>query len=498
MINRLKKLNLLNNGFYPLSVILMESFWVFPWLLWVSTWQMFSGQGLAVSLGSLIIVLTISLVVTRIVTRQNWPLWLIRSVVIGCGVITIFIVLWIEHPSSGEFAGGWFGYFGESLANTFSDPHSLIIALPVLIYLWWRGIVLGRTTSYFRDIYTSFIVGMVFLIVLIILWQITRGDNAEEPGAEIALYVIAFFFFGLISIAICHLSRMHQSMPREEAALTSVWRWVPMTLGVVGGLIAVGFAVATVFSNDVFNIIERGAKYIGDGLAKVIEFLAVPLDWLINAIIAVIRWFISLLKTDTELPSENASGGSPFPETTGSGITLPPEAVTAIKWVVAIIIIGLVVFLLSKAISRYFGRKDKDDIEEIHESLWNMKDIRDDFRLFFKSLSQRFRRKPKPALAWYPFSDNPEGRLDIRDIYRYLLWEGKRSGVPRLKRETVTEYAERLHRHMPEGAGSIDQITNMYSDVRYGDIQAPEERVDNANTLWQKVRNLLRGLRGNK
>jgi len=139
-------------------------------------------------------------------------------------VITIFIVLWIEHPSGGEFAGGWFGYFGESLANTFSDPHSLIIALPVLIYLWWRGIVLGRTTSYFRDIYTSFIVGMVFLIVLIILWQITRGDNAEEPGAEIALYVIAFFFFGLISIAICHLSRMHQSMPREEAARHGIFQ----------------------------------------------------------------------------------------------------------------------------------------------------------------------------------------------------------------------------------------------------------------------------------
>jgi hypothetical protein len=499
MINGLKKFNLLNDGFYPLSVILMESFWVFPWLLWIGTWQMFSEQSPAISLGSVIIVLIISLVITRIATRQDWPLWLMRSVVIGSGLITIFVVLRIEYsPGPGLAVAGWFKFIGESLANTFSSPHPLIVAMPVLVYLWWRGIILGRTTSYFRDIYTSFIVGMVFLIALIIIWQIASGDSTGGPGAEIALYVIAFFFFGLISIAICHLSQMHQSMPREEAALTSVWRWLPMMLGVIGGLIAVGFVVATVFSNDVFNIIERGAKYIGEGFGKIIEFLSVPLDWILNAIMTVIRWFLDLFRQNVELPSENATGGRPFPESSGSGITLPPEAITAIKWVIAAIIIGLVIFLLAKTISRYLGRRDKDDIEEIHESLWNIKDISNDFRLFFKSLGQRFRRKPKPAMAGYPFVDNPQGRLDIRDIYRYLLWEGKRSGVPRLRQETVNEYAERLHKLVPESTEPVDQITDLYSGVRYGDIQAPEERVDNANTLWKRVRNLLRGLRGDQ
>lgn len=499
MRNRLKKINLLDNGFYPLSVILMESFWVFPWLLWIGTWQMFSEYRPAISLGSLIIVLIISLVITRIATKRNWPLWLIRSVIIGSGVIVIFVVLRIEYPPSpGLGFGGWFSYFGESLAHTLDNPHPLIVALPVLIYLWWRGINLGRTTSYFRDIYTSFIVGMVFLIALIIIWQISKGGDADGPGAEIALYVIAFFFFGLIAIAICHLSQMHQSMPREEAALTSVWRWLPMMLGVVGGLIAVGFVVATVFSNDVFSIIERGAKYIGEGFSKIIEFLSIPLEWIIKGIITVVQWFFGLFRQDVELPVDNVTGELPFPEKTSGQITLPPEAITAIKWVIAALIIGLVVFILAKTISRHLGRRGKDDIEEIHESLWKIKDVRDDFRSFFKSLGQKFRRKPKPVLAGYPFEDNPEGRLDIRDIYRYLLWEGKRSGVPRWRQETVNEYAERLHKLVPEGTEPVNQITDIYSGVRYGDIPAPEERVDNANTLWQRLRNLLRGLRGER
>ena len=469
MKNRLNKINLLNNGFYPLSVILMESFWVFPWLLWLGTWQTFSGQRPAISLGALIIVLVISLVITRIATRQNWPLWVIRTAIIGSGVITIFIILRVEYPPIAG-ATNWFSFFGESLANTFNNPHPLVVALPVLVYLWWRGIILGRTTSYFRDIYTSFIVGMIFLIALIIIWQITSGDSTEGPGAEIGLFVIAFFFFGLISITICHLSQMRESMPREEAALTSVWRWLPMMLGVVGGLIAVGFVVATVFSKDFFQIIEKGTKYVGEGIGKIIEILAVPLDWLLTAIMAVIQWFISLLRTDTEAPTENVSGGSPFQEVTSRGFDIPPGVETAIKWTIAALIIGVIVYILAKTISRYLGRKDKDDIEEIHESLWNLKDIGDDFRLFFKSLGQKFRRKPKPALAGYPFEDNPEGRLDIRDIYRYLLWEGKRSGIPRQRQETVTEYAERLRKHVPEGTEPVNQITDLYSGVRYGDI----------------------------
>jgi len=499
MINGLKKINLLNNGFYPLSVILMESFWVFPWLLWIGTWQMFSGERPAISLGSLIIVLVVSLVITRIATRQNWSLWLMRSVIIGSGLIAIFVVLRIEYPTEPGFVNvGWFGFFGESLANTFSNPHPLTIALPVLIYLWWRGIILGRTTSYFRDIYTSFIMGMVFLIALIIIWQITSDDSTEGPGAEIGLFVIAFFFFGLISIAICHLSQMHQSMPREEAALTSIWRWLPMMLGVVGGLIAVGFVVATVFSKDFFQIIEKGTKYVGEGFSKIIEFIAVPLDWIFTAIMAVIQWFIDIFRQDEVLPPEDVAAGSPFEDVTRGDFAIPPGVETAIKWVIAALIISVVVFFLAKAISRYLGRKEKDDIEEIHESLWNFKDIRNDFRMFFKSLGQKFRRKPKPAMAGYPFEDNPEGRLDIRDIYRYLLWEGKRSGIPRRRQETVTEYAERLRKLVPEGTEPVNQITDLYSGVRYGEIQEPEERVDNANTLWQKVRNLLRGQRGDQ
>ena len=278
-MDKLRKINYLNDVFYPLSVILMESFWLYPWLLWLGLWPYFDVQGPALSPISIIIILASSLVLTRVVTRRQWPIWLIRTVIIGAGVIIMFLVLRIEHNGGyGLFDTGWWGFAGNTLGNFFSNPHPIVVAIIAVIYLWWRGIGLGRTTSRFRSIYTSFLVGIVFIILLIALWRLTSGeDTYTEPGSDIALYVIGFFFFGLISIAVGHLFMMQRSMPKEEAALTSGWRWLPMMLGVIGGMMVISIVVAMAFSENIFQTLRTGFGYISDGVRQLIEWISIPL-----------------------------------------------------------------------------------------------------------------------------------------------------------------------------------------------------------------------------
>ncbi len=496
-MSSLKKINYLNDVFYPLSVVLMESFWVFPWLIWMGLWPSFSEEGPALSLLSVIIMLVASLVITRIATKRDWPVWLIRSVVIGSGLVAMFLVLRIDHNGGfGIFDTGWYGYAGEKLAHFFSSPHPLGLAIAVMIYLWWRGIALGRSTAQFRSIYTSFLTGMTLLIFLIVLWRITSGDSTyERPGGDIGLYVIAFFFFGLISIAVGHLYMMHRAMPKEEAALTSIWRWLPMMLGVIGGMIIVGFVVASVFSRDFFQVLKTGFGYISDGIVQIIEWLSVPLNWVIEIVIKFLQWIFNIFRTETQPTAANQTGGSPFDDVTVTDRALSPEVIMIIKWVIIALVIALIIFILAKAISRYLDRHGGDKIEEIHESLWNIKDIRNDFRLFLKMLGDKFKRKSRPGPG-YLFETGSGGKMNVREIYRHLLWEGKRSGLPRRRHETVTEYARRLEKSIPEGTGPVDNITDLYSDVRYGDISIQEEKVDSANTLWGTIRNLLRSLRG--
>src|SRR4030067_3634289 len=91
-ISRFKNLDWLAMVFYPLAVILMEAFWVSPWLSYIGVWPFFSEARPVLSLASVIIVIVVSLLVTRIFTRQKMPLWAIQDIIIGGGLVTMLLV----------------------------------------------------------------------------------------------------------------------------------------------------------------------------------------------------------------------------------------------------------------------------------------------------------------------------------------------------------------------------------------------------------------------
>ena len=109
-------------------------------------------------------------------------------------------------------------------------------------------------------------------------------------------------------------------------------------------------------------------------------------------------------------------------------------------------------------------------------------------------MGNKFRRKRPTTLPGFRPGDDA-ARLNIREIYQNLQWEGSRSGMARRKHETASEYARRLSRMMPDSSGSLEQLSNVYGEVRYGEIVPEENRVDDANIVWRTVRGLLRRLR---
>jgi hypothetical protein len=497
-MNRLRGFDWLAVVFYPLAVVLMEAFWVYPWLVWLGGWPLFSEKRPALSLAAVIIVLAVSLLVTRVMNRQKWPMRSIQGVVIGSGLAVILLVLGAEYRADyGFLSGEWFVYIGQVLGNTFVSANTVVVALPVLLYLWWRGIILGQTTSYFKDIYRSFLLGMVALIALIIIWQISSSsEKFEAPGPGIGLNVIAFFFFGLLAIAVCHLYTMRSSMPKEEAALTSIKRWLPVTLGVVGGMVVISVVVASVFSEEFFASIGHGAGIFFGFLGKIFNYILIPFNYLFDAIYWVLRYLLDLIRNPQPLQPEGSGNMTFFEMPDVTPKDLPVGAVLAIKWVVIVLIAAAVVFILAKAISRFRTQRVREEIEEIHESLWSWRGLKDDLRLLFGLMGKKFQRKRAPAPPKYYMDDDITRRLNIREIYRHLLWEAARSGVARRPHETASEYAGRLERAVPDSGESLGRLTDLYIDVRYGETSPPEQKVDSANSIWRALRGLLRGMRG--
>jgi hypothetical protein len=496
-VSRIRSFDWLAVVFYPLAVILMEAFWVSPWLSFMGLFPFFAETRPVLSLASVIVVVVVSLVVTRIFTRQKLPMWAIQCSIIGCGLVTMLLVLGVEYADGyGFLTGQWFIHTGQVLGDTFANPGTIVVAILAVIYLWWRGIMLGQSTSYFRDIYRSFILGMIALIVLIIFWQISAASGRfAKPGPGIGLNVIAFFFFGLMAVAVCHFYTMRSTMPREEAALTSVRRWLPIMLGVIGGVVLIGFGVASLMSSDFLGSVGHGLNVVGGFLGKIFNYIVIPIIYLAEGLVKIFMWFLNLIRgSQAEQPAETGNMTMPQIPGTEPG-KLSPAVTETIKWVVIAIIIGVIIFILAKAISRFQRRRAREEIEEIRESLWSWRGLRDDLKLFFNMMGQRFKRKA-PAEPRYRFDENATGRLDVREIYRYLQWEAGRSGIARRRHETADEYKGRLERFVPDGSAPLNSLTDLYKSVRYGEINATESQVDSANSLWQTIRGLLRKLRG--
>jgi hypothetical protein len=354
--------------------------------------------------------------------------------------------------------------------------------------------MLGQSTSYFKDIYRSFLIGMVALVALIIFWQISSSsETIPTPGSEIGMNVIAFFFFGLLAIAICHLYNMRRTMPKEDAKLTSVWRWLPVMLGVVGVMVLIGFGIASAMSPEFIDAVGSGAGAFFGFLGKIFEYIAIPIIYIVQGIVIAIRWVLSLLGAGQGETSESSANMTAPQFGESEGAELSPTVTSIIKWTVLAIIIAVVIFIIARSIARNRARRAKEDFDEVRESLFSWRAFREDLKEMFRSM--RRKRKPPKEQA-YVFDEDAVGRLDIREIYRHMQWEAGRSGIPRRRHETTGEYARRIEHIAPDSTLPVDSLTEMYENVRYGEEIASVPKESSANDLWQTLRGILRKLRG--
>lgn len=486
------------SGVLPLMVVLMDTCWVYPWLVWVGNLSLFREPRPPLSLLTVFLLLSVSLFLSRTLLSRSWRLGWIRLGIVAAGLVAVFVGIRLEYGAGSPLlSAGWFTHTARILLDSFARPHTLAVALFAGVLLWWRGISCGRSLLDFRDIYRAFVAGLIALVLLIIIRRIIATEGS--PSA-MGLYVAGFFLFGLASLALSNLRAIQQKIQaRGEAAALLSRRWVYLLFGVVGSIVLVGVAITSLLSREFVALIERFLGLALNVLLQALGYLVMPLGYIVEGLFRAFQFIVNLFRSGTAQPLEsvNMSPISGLPE----GVTpraLSPEVLVALKWSVFALLVGAVVFLLVRAVFRYRARGDQTDVDEFDESLWSWAGFRADLRLFFGAVRQNLKRRTRGPLAAKPATARygvfPD-MMSIREVYRHLLREAAGVGMERARQETPNEYARRLSQMLTEGNEELDELTALYVGVRYGDIPVKEEQVSQANRLWRFLYGILDRLR---
>ncbi len=496
IFNRLSGINWITSVFSPLVIIMMEVSVIYSWLVWFGEWPASGVQQPALSLASLIILFCISYIVTRFLLRSQWSIGWIQLSIIGGGLLAIMIAVRIDYTSDyGLFDGGWFVFIGNKILTGLPGMQSMLIAFLVGVFIWWRGIRWGRSRLQTEEVYRSFLVGTFALIFLIVIWGLTLGsDSLIDFTSTTGFYIIGYFLFGLLALSLGNLRFIQGKIVAKEGTGTFMSRrWVAIILGVIAVIICIGIGLSAIFSRNIITVVGQGINNIADWLYDVIYYVLLPFSYISHLIQWVMRWIIDLLMSGEPVEPMEFEWDQELEETEEIiRRGLPPEAIMAIKWIIFALIVGLVIFILARAVRRIMSSGEYKDIEQVDESLFSWDGLKTDLKLLFSQLGNRFRRgKRIPVGSMY---DDTEGGLNIREIYQRLLWESSQLKIGRKDNETPYEYAVRFRRTIPESSEYLNELTNVYIDVRYGDIQVKENQIKSANNLWSKLKNLLRKL----
>ncbi len=475
--------------------VLSEVLRAYPWLLLLSSFSIVNWNEPPVSFLSALIVIFAVTLVLRLTLSYRLSLAEVRISGLATGIIFVLLTTRLEmHGGYSFWDMAWFDH-----ASTMLVP--LVAALVFGIFLVWRGIIIAREELYTDYLYKNFIFGVAGFVVLMIVWALTLKLHTNDQLFRILVpYIIGYFFSALMAMGLSNFLSLRRGMAtRPKATELFTRRWLLILLGVVMAILIVGSLIASTISSNLLSLIITPLNVLAGWLAIVFLYLvAYPVGFLVEGIywlgMLILNWLMSLFKaTPFQQIEEITFGETTEKLQTGS----VPEAVLLIlKWVLILAVIGTVVYFLSKAIFRYWRGPQEKGYEEVNESLWSWKGFGDDVRAFLKNLTDRFRTGGARASPPLACTITEPQFLDIREIYRGLLWEGGHSGFPRARSQTPYEYQRYLEARFQDQKVPLTAITHAYVGERYGQFPAEIEKTDlTLVRWWLELRSAIRAAR---
>lgn len=353
-------------------------------------------------------------------------------------------------------------------------PHELVILL-VVLFLWWRGLRLGQAVPSVALAGLRFRAGVVIFVVFLFFFNlyITR---------DITLYIVAFFFFGLMAVAMARVEEVGLLRGGQAMPLGRAW------LGVLGlataAVIGVGAAITGVLAGPLPGQVMGWLTPIW---LILIALIALILSLFVAALAALVEFVASSIPNiDLSFMAQLEERLQQMRESISRmGESLSPEILRftgllqglAFVAVLALILIGVV-----RTVRRLQGAAAQRG--EATETLLTSGLLASAWRgLLDESaggLARLVRRFGLGRGLW--------AALSIRRIYAQMAWLAAARGYPRAPSETPYQYLSSLDRAFPDAIDQVRLITEAYVNVHYGELPETPEDLAAIRAAWVELR----------
>ncbi|MEE2701053.1 MAG: DUF4129 domain-containing protein [Chloroflexota bacterium] len=483
------------------ATFLVEGLWLYFWLVLLRHGTRLGWDETPLTLGSIVTVLFLSFYSVKVLGGQQWNSR--KTTGIAIVVILTLLVLLVRIENGGGYAltdPQWLGYANHGITGSvFSSMQWTILGS---LYLWWRGYHLARDGLSQRQVFHSFIVGLITIALGLISWEaLYRSGSLSGVARSFPIFVVtAYFFSSLLALSLSHLIRVQTEMMRREGSSGFFSNhWSLQLLGFVTAMLVAGLMMSTVFSFNIIAPLLWVLSGISHLLSLAIYYIAYPFAVLGTGLLYVFRWLLSKFGSGPQasitVPDFNAFRQA-VPEGGQEGTAL---WIVLLKWVVVIALVSLAVYLLARLVlQRTGGSKTAEALEEVHESVGGVKAFIRDLLLGILALFAWFRGRRNQILQRIPVIRRtmerriPDRELDIRELYSMLLLESRDAGLPRHHSETPLEYQDKLQNWLPVEREALEHMTHYYMLERYGEGHIRD--TSRINRMWRAVSQRIRNI----
>jgi hypothetical protein len=377
------------------------------------------------------------------------------------------------YPDASLWNLRWMGDMLASLSQGVFAHESLIFSL--VVFLWWRGLVLAQRRLDSRSVAFRFRLGVILL-------AITSGIASAVVAWPYHHVVFLFFFASLLGIALARAEEVGQQYGGRQSPFSVGWLATLVTASSIVLLMAMG--LTSLLSGETLGrVLEPVLQVVQVVVFAVFLTLAWIVQLLIRPLLALLQRYeigralqdiLEQIDLPQPLNTENQPG-----ETTFMSEQLP-----TLRVIVAIL--GASLLLLIVAISLYRLRSGSGKLSnEERESVWDGIHLRSSLDELLQQGRRHLGRLTETLM--HSRLGHIFAALTVRRIYAHMASLAAERGYPRAIDQTPYDYLPTLHRAFPESPEEVEEITESYVSVHYGELPEREEELDAVRAAWQRI-----------